>query len=226
MKKNPAGKKPAARKKGAKKKAPPVKPLTRPTPADRIPRMIENPALSDHLAIITRAVFQAGLSWAVIDARWDDYVQAFDGFDVAKVAAYDEQDIARLMTTDRIVHSRAKIEGTIRNARMLLELEREHGSIRAYQTSFSDYATTRRDTAKRFAYMGDMNTYYWLFRSGGPVPDVEDWMKAQDRDHPRIREMSKPHEPASSIYRAVTAASYSPHSRRSPRRRAKLSRKQ
>jgi hypothetical protein len=37
--------------------------------------------------------------------------------------------------------------------------------------------------------MGDLNTYYWLFRTGAPVPDVEDWMRGQDRDHPRIREL-------------------------------------
>jgi hypothetical protein len=34
-----------------------------------------------------------------------------------------------------------------------------------------------------------MNTYYWLFRTGAPVPDVEAWMKTQTADHPRIREM-------------------------------------
>ncbi|MDB5072689.1 MAG: tag [Candidatus Eremiobacteraeota bacterium] len=151
--------------------------------------MIENPALSDHLAIITRAVFQAGLSWSVIDARWDDYVKAFDGFDVEKVAAYRERDVARLMTTDRIIHSRAKIEGTIHNAQVLLELEREHGSIRAYQASLADYDAAREDAAKRFAYMGDLNTYYWRFLTRAPVPEMERWMKGQDRDHPRIREM-------------------------------------
>jgi 3-methyladenine DNA glycosylase Tag len=159
--------------------------------------VVESPTLSDHLAIITRAVFQAGLSWSVIDARWDDYIKAFDGFEVAKVAAYGEQDVARLMTTDRIVHSRAKIGGTIKNARVLLDLEREHGSIRAYQTSFADYTAARRDTAKRFAYMGDLNTYYWLFLTGAPVPDVEDWMRSQNRDHPRIREMVNARKPAS-----------------------------
>jgi hypothetical protein len=161
----------------------------RATPEDRIPRVVENPTLSDHLAVITRAVMQAGLSWAFIDARWDGYVTAFEGFDVAKVAAYGNTDVDRLMRTDGVIHSKAKIEGTIRNARALLELEREHGSIRAYQTSFADYDAARKDAQKRFAYMGDLNTYYWFFRTGAPVPDVEDWMKRQERDHPRIREM-------------------------------------
>jgi 3-methyladenine DNA glycosylase Tag len=161
----------------------------RPTPPDRIPHVVDNPTLSDHLAIVTRAVFQAGLSWAFIDARWERYVAEFDGFDVERVAAYDAAAVARLMEANGIIHSRAKIEGTIRNARALLAIERDFGAIRAYQTSFATYDALRRDTGKRFAYIGDINTYYWLFRTGAPVPDVETWMKTQNADHPRIREM-------------------------------------
>jgi len=166
-----------------------VKVPKRPTPPERIPRVVANPALSDHLAIITRAIFQAGLSWAFIDARWERYLAEFDGFDPEKVAAYDEAAVARLMQAADIVHSRAKIEGTIRNARTLIAVEREFGSLRAYQTSFPSYDALRRDTAKRFAYLGDMNTYYWLFRTGAPVPDLETWLKTQNADHPRLREM-------------------------------------
>jgi 3-methyladenine DNA glycosylase Tag len=129
------------------------------------------------------------LSWAFIDARWERYVAEFDGFDVAKVAAYDDAAVARLMEADGIIHSRAKIEGTIRNARVLRDVERDFGTIRAYQTSFATYDELRRDTQKRFAYMGDLNTYYWLFRTGAPVPDVEEWMQRQSADHPRVREM-------------------------------------
>ncbi|MDQ6924775.1 MAG: DNA-3-methyladenine glycosylase I [Candidatus Eremiobacteraeota bacterium] len=129
------------------------------------------------------------MSWAFIDARWERYVAEFDGFDIAKVAAYDDAAVERLMQAAGIIHSRAKIEGTIRNAGTLLEVEREFGSIRAYQTSFASYDALRRDSAKRFAYLGDMNTFYWLFRTGAPVPDVEEWMRLQPADHPRIREM-------------------------------------
>jgi 3-methyladenine DNA glycosylase Tag len=132
---------------------------------------------------------QAGLSWAFIDARWVDYVKAFDNFEVEKVAAYGEFDVERLMNTDGIIHSKSKIEGTIKNARALLAIEQEHGSIRRYQASFADYDSARGDAKQRFAFMGDLNTYYWLFRTGIPVPELEEWMKGQERDHPRIREM-------------------------------------
>jgi hypothetical protein len=184
----PASKKPAA-KRPAKSSAPPVRVTKRPTPSDRIPRVIANPTLGDHLAVITHAVMQAGLSWAFIDARWDDYVAAFEGFDVERVAGYGDADVERLMQADGVIRSRSKIEGTIRNARALLEIERELGSVRDYQTSFADYDAIRRDTKQRFAYVGDLSTYYWLFRTGATVPDLEEWMKGQERDHPRMREM-------------------------------------
>jgi len=186
--KRPAKNKPAAKKAGTKATAPPVRVPKRPTPVDRIPRVVANATLNDHLEIITRAVMQAGLSWAFIDARWEEY-RAFEQFDVRTVAAYGDADVDRLMHDDGIIHSRPKIEGTIRNARTLIELEREFGSIRAYQTSFADYDAIRKDTKKRFAFLGDLSTYYWLFRTGAPVPDLEEWMKTQERDHPRMREM-------------------------------------
>ena len=129
------------------------------------------------------------MSWAFIEARWNDYLAAFENFEVAKVAAYAEDDVDRLMNAAGIIHSKPKIEGTIRNARTLIDIEREHGSIRAYQTSFADYAAIRRDVTERFAFVGDLSTYYWLFRTGALVPDLEEWMKGQDRDHPRMREM-------------------------------------
>jgi 3-methyladenine DNA glycosylase Tag len=150
--------------------------------------VVETPTPDDHLAIVTRAVFQAGLSWAVLDGKWAIFRAAFDGFAVAKVAAYGQDDVARIMATPGMIRSARKIDATIRNAQALLALEREYGSIRAYQTSAS-YDTIRRDIERRFAYMGDANTYYWLFRSGAPVPPFERWIENQERDHPRIREM-------------------------------------
>jgi 3-methyladenine DNA glycosylase Tag len=184
-KKTVAKKPPAAK----KKTAPPVRIPKRPTAPDRIPRVVENPTLDDHLAVITRAVMQAGLSWAFIDSRWDDYVRAFDNFNCRRVAEYGEADIERLMTTDGIIHSKSKIEGTIKNARTLIALEAEFGSLRAYHNSFATYDDARKDAKQRFAFMGDLNTYYWRFRTGASVPDFEEWMKGQERDHPRMREM-------------------------------------
>ncbi len=151
--------------------------------------MIDAPTLDDHLAVISRAVFQAGLNWAIITARWEIFRAAFDDFAVDRVATYGEADVERLMTTDGIVHSASKIAGTIANARALIAIVAEFGSVSAYVARFETYDALFADARTRFAFLGDLSCYYWLFRTGEPVPPFERWMERQERDHPRMREM-------------------------------------
>jgi len=168
--------------------APPLR-ASKPTPPERIPRVIDAPALGDHLEVMTRAIFQAGLSWALIAARWEAFRAAFDGFNIIAVGAYGEGDVERIMAAEGVIHSRAKIAGTIANARALQALAAEHGDIATYVRSFASYEALYADAKKRFAYLGDLSCYYWLFRTGLPVPPFEQWLARQDRDHPRMREM-------------------------------------
>jgi DNA-3-methyladenine glycosylase I len=66
--------------------------------------------------------FQAGLSWYTILRKREAFRRAFAGFELAKVAAFDEDDVARLLADAAIVRSRRKIESTIANARAMLAL--------------------------------------------------------------------------------------------------------
>jgi DNA-3-methyladenine glycosylase I len=66
--------------------------------------------------------FQSGLSWLTILRKRDAFRRAFVGFDPAAVAAFTDEDVARLLTDAGIVRNRAKIEATVRNARAATEL--------------------------------------------------------------------------------------------------------
>jgi len=158
-------------------------------PEDRIPRRIENPSVDDLFAIVTRAIFQAGMSWAAIDARWEAFRAAFADFNAREVAAFGDAMTDELMLREGIVHSRKKIAGTIANARALLAIESEFGSFHAYVGQFDSYVGLAADLKKRIAYLGDLSVYYLLFRSGELVPQFEDWEKTIEGDHPRMREM-------------------------------------
>ncbi|MBA2382169.1 MAG: DNA-3-methyladenine glycosylase I [Chloroflexi bacterium] len=79
--------------------------------------------------------FQAGLSWSTILHKRDAFRTAFRGFVPARVAAFDDEDRARLMADSGIVRNRAKIEATIGNAAAWLEIAREFGSVDAYLAS-------------------------------------------------------------------------------------------
>ena len=161
----------------------------KPTPEERIPRRIENPTASDLLAIVTQAIFQAGLSWAAIDERWEAFRAAFADFDVRAVAAFGDFDTEELMMRAGIIHSRKKIVGTIANARALLAIETEFTDFHRYANSFAGFTPLAADLKQRFAYLGDLSVYYLLFRAGEAVPRFEDWEKTIEGDHPRMREM-------------------------------------
>ena len=180
---------PMPRKPGAVKPPPALKIPNRPTPPGKIPQRIMQPGIDDHLAVMSRAIFQAGLSWAFIEAHWPAFLEAFDRFSAERVAQYGEADLERLMETDGIVHSRKKIEATMKNARTLRALATEYGSIEAYIADFTDVDALFADARKRFAFLGDLSCYYWLFRTGGPVPTFEAWIARQNKDHARMREM-------------------------------------
>ena len=81
---------------------------------------------------------QAGLSWRTILNKRVGYREAFDGFDIAKVAAYTQHDIDRLMANPGIVRNRLKIESAIKNARGVLKIREEFGTLNTYLWRFVD----------------------------------------------------------------------------------------
>ncbi len=79
---------------------------------------------------------QAGLSWYTILRKREGYRQAFDGFDVAKIAQYDAAKVEELMTNPEIVRNRLKVLATISNAQYFLAIQKEFGSFAAYVWGF------------------------------------------------------------------------------------------
>ena len=154
-----------------------------------IPDQILKPQLRDYLEVMSKAVFQAGLSWAAIAKNWDAYLQAFDKFEPKIVAMYDDTEVERVMQTDNVLHSRKKIAATIANARCLLDLESQHKGFANYLRSFEGYDALAKDFRKRFKFMGEMNVWYFLFRVNEPVPKFEHWITTIQGDHPRMKEM-------------------------------------
>jgi DNA-3-methyladenine glycosylase I len=75
---------------------------------------------------------QAGLSWNTILNKRANYRRAFENFDIERVAAYTDADIARLLGDAGIVRNRLKIASTVSNAAAILRLVEEFGSFDAY----------------------------------------------------------------------------------------------
>ena len=123
-------------------------------------------------------MFQAGLSWKTILHKREAFRNALCGFDVDKVAAFDEAKVEELMQDPTIIRNRKKIEGAIINARLIKDIQGEFGSLSNYlwnftgdQSIFEPIEVTRdelsdevsKDMKKRgMKYVGSVTIFSYL----------------------------------------------------------------
>ncbi|AMC33293.1 DNA-3-methyladenine glycosylase I [Janthinobacterium sp. B9-8] len=101
---------------------------------------------------------QAGLSWITVLKKRAHYRQVFDGFDAQKMAAYDAEKVALLLSDSGIVRNRAKVAAFISNAAAYLKLQQEEGRFSDFLWSFVNGKTIRN---------------HWLLLSDTPALSAE-----------------------------------------------------
>ena len=94
---------------------------------------------------------QAGLSWEIILRKRDNYRKAFDRFNPAKVAKYDEQKIEALLKNEGIIRNRLKINSAVTNAVAFREVQREFGSFDKYVWAFVNGKPLKRKPGEPIA---------------------------------------------------------------------------
>jgi DNA-3-methyladenine glycosylase I len=111
---------------------------------------------------------QAGLSWLTILKKRDAFRQAFDGFELARVARFDARRRERLMKNEGIIRNRLKIDAAIENAKRILALRKTHGSFAAWLDAHHprDKAEWVRLFKKTFVFTGGEITGEFLMSTG------------------------------------------------------------
>lgn len=94
-----------------------------------------------HFEFLVLDAFQAGLSWALVLNKREDFRAAFAGFEPARVARFTGVQVRRLLKDEGIVRNRQKIEATIANAKVFLKLQEAEGSFDDYIWQFVDGRT-------------------------------------------------------------------------------------
>lgn len=85
-----------------------------------------------HFEMLTLEGAQAGLSWATVLKKRENYREAFDGFDVEKIALYDEGKIQQLLGNEGIIRNRLKVRSVVKNAQVFIDIQKEWGSFDQY----------------------------------------------------------------------------------------------
>lgn len=92
--------------------------------------------------------FQAGLSWITILKKRENFRKAFDNFDIQKVANYNNEKIAELLSNSGIIRSKNKILSAINNAKIFMQIQKDFGSFANYIWSFTDNKVLKNTTGK------------------------------------------------------------------------------
>ena len=133
---------------------------------------------------MTKAVFQSGFSWKVIESKWPNFEKAFAGFDVARVAAFDGVDLERLGDDAGIVRNLRKIEATVNNAREMMLVTQEFGSFANYLAELAKEgeAAMCKTLAKRFSHLGSATSMFFLRKVGFEMPEsIEKWHNSRSK---------------------------------------------
>ena len=87
--------------------------------------------------ILVLVNFQTGLSWEIMLKKREDFRIAFDGFDVEKIANYDEKRMEELLKNENIIRNKNKIKAVINNAKVFIKIQEDYGSFYDYIKTFT-----------------------------------------------------------------------------------------
>ena len=107
--------------------------------------------------------FQAGLSWECVLNKRESFREAYDGFDLDKVCAYNEQKMLELQENKAIIRNKRKIKASINNSKIFREIVGEYGSFYKYLRTF-----TKDEIIAGLFGLGVLLPYYvflWIFRN-------------------------------------------------------------
>ena len=141
------------------------------------PEKIVPKSLNDYLEIMSKSVFQAGMSWKVVENKWPGTREAFQGFDIEAVADFHEKDIEDLTNDTHIIRNFRKLTAVVHNAQKILDLDKEHGSFQKYLRSHGSFDATLKAIRKDFKFMGPTGIYVFLYIIGEEVISHEEFEK-------------------------------------------------
>ena len=144
-------------------------------PEMQAPGKIDPQSPGDYLEIMSKVVFQSGMSYKVVEAKWPGIREAFHGFDAAKGAGMNPSEIDQLTQDPKVIRNRRKLESVVSNAQVLLELDSQFGGFRKYLRSHGEFVSLVKDLRKRFKFLGEMGCYYYLYVVGEEVQPHEEW---------------------------------------------------
>jgi DNA-3-methyladenine glycosylase I len=141
---------------------------------------------SEYLERMSKAIFNAGLNWRVVDSKWSNFRRAFSNFSPTKVSRLTEAQVRGMMKDTGIVRNEKKIRATVENAKAVLAIEKEFGSVKGYLDSFGGREKELQAALQeRFRHVGPSTARMFLWMVGHPLTPTKEekaWMKGRHHE--------------------------------------------
>jgi DNA-3-methyladenine glycosylase I len=151
-----------------------------PKPSDWQHHKVDKPKDdNDYFERMSRVIFMAGLNWRTLEKKWPGIKQAFAGFDINKIAGFQEPEIEELMMNTDVIRNLPKIRAIVANSKEMQKIKSDYGSFEQYVSALKKSGgedQQRSEMSKRFAFLGRGTTVIFLFSIGEDLPKAtKEW---------------------------------------------------
>lgn len=132
-----------------------------------------------YFEILSKAVFNAGFSYQVVNTKWQGIKEVFEEFDPKIISRWTIDEISDALESPKIIRNGKKVKAIVSNAKVFLELVEEHMSFDNYLKSFRNepYEERQKIIAKQFKWLGPTGAHFFLWSIGEDAPPCEALIK-------------------------------------------------
>ncbi|MFW9827708.1 MAG: DNA-3-methyladenine glycosylase I [Candidatus Thorarchaeota archaeon] len=130
---------------------------------------------SGYFEILSKAVFNAGFSYQVVNNKWKGIKEIFHDFDPKIISNWTFDEVSNALESPKIIRNSKKVNAIVSNAKVFLEILEEHGSFKNYLDSFCEktYEERQKILSKRFKWLGPTGAHFFLWSVGEDAPPCE-----------------------------------------------------
>ena len=132
-----------------------------------------------YFEILSKAVFNAGFSYQVVRNKWEGIKEVFHDFDPETLSNWTVDEISVALESPKIIRNSKKVIAIVSNAKVFLEIVKQHESFKNYLKSFCDkpYEEKQKIISKQFKWLGPQGAHFFLWSVGEDAPPCEEIIK-------------------------------------------------
>ena len=129
----------------------------------------------EYFEILSKAVFNAGFSYQVVNRKWKGINEVFHEFDPKIISNWTVDDISNALDSPKIIRNSKKVNAIMSNAKVFLEILEKHGTFDNYLKTFRErpYEEKQKILSKQFKWLGPTGAHFFLWSVGEDAPPCE-----------------------------------------------------